>query len=68
MHDQDYVMACYAKITSLANTINKLHIMSDFNSSYKNNVYHDKQESNGNLFCKYIKTLWKDIDDHALIK
>ena len=50
IHDSYHVMACYTAITSVENTINKLHIMYNFYSSYIHNLYHDKQESVDYLF------------------
>ena len=43
-------MACYTEISSVANTIQKLHIHSDFHSGYIHNFYHDKQESVDDIF------------------
>ena len=43
-------MACYTEISSAANTVKKLHIMSDLNYGHIHNFYHDKQESNDDIF------------------
>ena len=54
MHQSYFVMDCYVETSSLANTINKLHIQSDLHSGYIHNLYHDKQEITYELFCQYI--------------
>ena len=68
MHASDHVMACYKKITSVANTINKLHIMSDFQYVYIHNFYHDKKGIIDGKFCHYITPLLNYIDHPALIQ
>ena len=50
MHDSEYVMSCYTSITYVANTVKKLHIMSDLNYGHIHNFYRDKQESNDDIF------------------
>ena len=57
IHKSDYVMDCYTEITSVENTIKKLHIQSDLNYGYIHNFYNDKQYIIDELFCKYIKPL-----------
>ena len=42
--------------------------MSDLNSGYIHNFYHDKLETIDDMFCQYIKTLIKYIDHIVLIK
>ena len=44
-----FVMAINTAISSVANTINKFHIQSDFHFIYKKNLYYDKQDENDNL-------------------
>ena len=56
MYDSEYVMACYTEITSLENTIKKLHIISDLRSGYIPNFYHNKQESIEDLFFNALRT------------
>ena len=46
----------------------KFHIQSDLNSGYIHKFYHSKQDIIDELFCQYIKTLLKDIDNLALIQ
>ena len=41
---KDYVMACYTEISSLENTINKSHILSNLHYFTQQNFYHYKQE------------------------
>ena len=67
-HGSDYVMACYTKITSVANTIKKFHIMSYLHYGYIHDFYHDKQEIVYDLFCQYNKPLLRDINHPALIQ
>ena len=47
-------MECYTEISSVANTINKLHIQSDLNSGYMHNFYHDKQDIFDDLLINTI--------------
>ena len=61
-------MACYTLISSVANTINKLNIMSDLNSGYMHIFYHDKQDIIDELCCQYIKPLLNYIDHTELIQ
>ena len=68
MHYLDYVVDFYTEINYVENTINKLHIKSDLHSGYIHNLYHDKQESINDLFCKYIIPLLKDIENPALVQ
>ena len=62
-----YVMACYTKISSVANTKNKFYILSNFHYVYQQKFYHDKQE----IIEKYIWILYsliKNIDHPELIQ
>ena len=59
-------MACYAEISSAANTIKKFHTKSDLYYGYIYNFYHDKQDNIDNLFYQHHLTLLKDIDHHSL--
>ena len=43
IHKSDFGMACYTSITSVSNTINKLHVQSNLNPGYIHNLYHAKQ-------------------------
>ena len=61
-------MAFYTEITSVENTIKKLHIQADLHSGYIHNLYHDKQDIIDELFCQYIKPLLKYIYHPAFIK
>ena len=45
-----------------------MHIQYDFHSSYIHNFYNDKQEIIDELFLKYIKPLFKNIDYPELFK
>ena len=42
--------------------------MPDLNFGQIHNFYHDRQESNDDMFCQYIKPLFKNIDRTALNK
>ena len=53
MHDSEYVMSCYTSITYVANTVKKLHIMSDLNYGHIHNFYHDKQDNFDDIFGQY---------------
>ena len=68
MHDSDYAIACYKKITSVENTIKILHVMSYFHCGYINNFYHNKRDSIDEFFFQSIETLIKDIDHTFLIQ
>ena len=60
-------MACYTAISSVASTIEKFHIMSNFHYVYQQNFYHDKQEITDEIFDEYHIPLLKNIDRLALI-
>ena len=60
-------MDFYTSITSVENTINKLHIHSDFHSGFIYNLYHHKQDITGGLFYQYHIPLLKDVDHPELI-
>ena len=45
-----------------------MHIWSDFNSGCIHKLYHDEQDIIDEMFCQYIKPLFKDIDHTALIR
>ena len=68
MHKSYFVMACYTEIHSVANTINKLYIMSDVHFGYIHNFYHDKQGVVDELFFQYNKPLLKYIDHPTFIQ
>ena len=61
-------MACFTKIFSVENTVNKLHIRSDLHSDYIHNVYHDKQDIINELFYQYNQTILKYIGHTELIQ
>ena len=48
------VIAKNTAISSVANTINKLHIQSDMHLIHKQNLYHDKQDEIDTLFMNTI--------------
>ena len=60
-------MACTTEISSVTNTINKLHIQSPLHFFSQQNLYHDKQYIMDKLFHKYHLPLFKNIDHPALI-
>ena len=51
---KDYVMECYTLISSVANTLNKLNIQSNFHTSYEHNFYHDKRDKFDNVLINTI--------------
>ena len=64
----DYVMACYTVAYSVANTLNKFHIESNFYTFYKQNFYNDKRDKFDEIFDQYYLPLLKNIDHPALIQ
>ena len=58
----------FTEISSIENTIKKLHIQSDFHSDYIHKFYDDKQEIIDELFYQYHLTLLKYIYHPALIQ
>ena len=46
----------------------KIYIQSEFNFSYKQNLYHDKQNEMDELFDEYHRPLLKDIYHPSLIQ
>ena len=66
--ETDFVMSKNTAISSVENTINKLHIQSNFYFVYKQNFYHDKQDKTDDLFGWYQITLLNDVDHPALIE
>ena len=63
-----FVIAKNEAISSVANTVQKLHIQSDLHLIYKQNFYHDKQNEIYNLFIEYHVPLFDDLDHPSLIK
>ena len=63
-----FVMSKNTAIFSVANTINKLHIQSDFHFICKKNFYYDKQDKIDNLFDEYHVPLLKNIGYPELIE
>ena len=61
-------MDCYVEIPYIENNIKKLNIKTDMHSGYKHNLYHYKQEIIDEMFCQYIKPLFKNIDHPELIQ
>ena len=62
-----YVMARYTAISSAANTINKWHILSNFNYIYQKQFYNDKQKYMDERFDEYHLPLGFIFDNPALI-
>ena len=62
------VMAKNIEISSVANTIKKLHIQSDLHFIHKKNLYHDKQYEMDEIFDEYHVPLLKVIYHPALIE
>ena len=61
-------MACTTEISSVSNTINKLHIHYPLHYLYQQNLYHNKQENIDELFYQYHIPLLKYIDHPKLNK
>ena len=66
--ETDFFMAKNTEISSVANTINKLHIYYDLYLIYKQKFYHDKQEKMYEIFDEYHINLLKYIDHPTLIQ
>ena len=60
-------MACYREISSVSNTLNKLHIQYYLHAVYKK-LYHDKGDKFDELFDQYYIPLLKYIDNPELFK
>ena len=63
-----FVMAKNTAISSVANTIKKLHIQYNLHLTYKKNFYNDKQKEIDELFDKYHMPLINNLDHPALIE
>ena len=63
-----YVMACYIGIYSVENILNKLEILSNLHTSYKNNFYHDKRDNVDGFFDQYHLPLFSYIVHTTLIQ
>ena len=63
-----FVMAYYTENLSIANTIQKFHIQSNFHTGYKHNFYHGKQEKFDELFDQYHIPLLKDMYHPELVQ
>ena len=63
-----FVTAKTTVISSVENTIKKLHIQSDFHLFYKQNLYHDKEKEMDKRFDGYHLLLLKYIYHPALIQ
>ena len=63
-----FVVAKITAISSVSNTIKKLHIHSDLNSIYKQNFYNYKQKEIDELYDKYHIPLINDLDHPAYIE
>ena len=50
----DFVIACYTVISSVENTLNKLHIRSNLHTACKHNLYNDKQDKFDDIFISTI--------------
>ena len=55
-------------MSSVANTIKKLHIQSDLNLIYKQNFYDDKKKEIDDLFIEYLVPIMEDLDHPVLIE
>ena len=55
-------------ISSIENTIKKLHVQSDLRLIYKKNLYNDKQKEIDELFGKYHIPLLNDPGHPAFIE
>ena len=64
--ESDFVMARSTAISSVANTINKLHMQSDLHLIYKQKFYHDKQDEIDTICDEYHIPLINYIDHTAL--
>ena len=63
-----FFMAKNKAISSVANTIKKLHIQKNMHLIYKQDYYKDKQEEIYDLFIEYLVLVMEDIDHPALVE
>ena len=68
MHDSDYVMACTTAIDSISNTLKKLLLRSDLNSSYIQTKYNCKEEIMNKIFSTYAEPSLNDINHPAFLQ
>ena len=54
-------------MSSVENTIKKLHIQKNMHLIYKQDLYKDKQKETDDLFIEYLVPIMEDIDHPALI-
>ena len=66
-HDIDFSMAKNTAISSVANTIKKLHIQNNMHLTYKQDLYKDKQTEIYERFIEYLVPIMENIDYPALI-
>ena len=63
-----FIMAKNTEISSVANTIKKWHIQSNFNLIYQQDLYKDKQKEIYDSFIEYLVSVMYDPDIPALIE
>ena len=61
-------MTCTAAITSISNTLKKLLLQYNFNSSYNQTKYIGKEEIIHNIFSKYVEPLLNYISHPTLVQ
>ena len=61
-------MAWYAKNPSVANTLNKFHIQSNFYTVYRENLYNDKQDKFDEVFGQCYLPYWSSRIDSIMEK
>ena len=66
--DTDFSMKKNKAISSIENTIKKIHIQKNMHSIYKQDYYKDKQEKIYDLFIEYIVPVMDNHDHPALIE
>ena len=60
--DTYFVMEKYKAISSVVNTIKKLHIQKNMHLIYKQDIYKDKQGEIYDLFIEYLVPIMENID------
>ena len=66
--DTDFFMAKNKSISSVANTIKKLHIQINMHFIYKQDYYKDKQEEIYDPFIEYLVPVMYDLDHPELVE
>ena len=68
IHDSEYAMTCTTTISSISNTLKKLLLQYNLNSTYNQTKYIGEEEIIHNIFSNYVEPLLNYINHPTLVQ